>query len=137
MDEKTTKRRSFLGALLAAPWVFLVGARHAAAGPAKLQAVPLCRCFIAGFQFHQGRAVLPTLVAGEPLVLQREPLNPHDSLAIAVLTAAGGKLGYLPRRLNEIPATLMDSGHSLAAVITSVVRDAPPWEMVEMEIRLG
>ena len=29
------------------------------------------------------------------------------------------------------------SGRSLAAVITSVARDAPPWEMVELEIRLG
>ena len=137
MDEKTTKRRSFLGALLAAPWVALLGARWAEARPAKSQALPLCRCFIAGFQYHQGRAVLPTLVAGEPLILQREPLNPHDPLAIAVRTAAGGKLGYLPRRLNEIPASLMDSGRSMAAVITSVARDAPPWEMVEMEIRLG
>lgn len=137
MDEKTTKRRSFLGALLAAPWVALLGARWAEARPAKSQALPLCRCFIAGFQYHQGRAVLPTLVAGEPLILQREPLNPHDPLAIAVRTAAGGKLGYLPRRLNEIPASLMDSGRSMAAVITSVARDAPPWEMVELEIRLG
>ena len=137
MDEKTTKRRSFLGALLAAPWVLLLGARWAEARPAKSQAVPLCRCFVAGFQYHQGRTVLPELVEGQSLVLQREPANPHDLLAIAVHTATGRKLGYLPRQLNEIPAFLMDSGRSMAAVITSVARDAPPWEMVELEIRLG
>ena len=137
MYEKTTNRRSFIGALLTAPWVFLMGGMYSVARPAKSQAVPLCRFFIAGFQFHQGRAALPALVPGLPLVLHREPANPHDPLAIAVHTTAGSKLGYIPRRLNEIPATLMDSGHHLAAVIAGVARDAPPWEMVEMEIRLG
>jgi hypothetical protein len=81
--------------------------------------------------------VLPALVAGQTLVLQREPTNPYDPLAIAVHTDTGNKLGYLPRRLNEIPATLMDSGRNLTAIITSVAREAPPWEMVELEICLG
>lgn len=137
MAELPINRRGFLRALISAPWVLLMGGGFAAAKPEGTRAVSLCRCAIAGFQYYQGQALLPTLVTGQTLVVQREPDNPHDPLAIAVHTAAGGKLGFLPRRLNEIPAALMDSGRNLTAVITDVDREAPPWAMVEVELRLG
>lgn len=136
MNDKTINRRGFLGALAASIWALLSSGRNAMARPAKLQAVALCRCPIAGFQYHQGQALLPKLGAGQTLILQREPTNPYDPLAIALHTTAGCKLGYLPRRLNEIPATLMDNGHYLEAVIADVSRDAPPWEMVEVDVHL-
>ncbi len=129
-------RRKFLGALAAVSTAMLPWRRLNAAGGAS-QAVILCRCFIAGFQFHEGPAVLPGLAAGQQLILKREPANLYDPLAIAVHTASGSKIGYLPRRLNEIPSTLMDSGRPLTAVIAGVAPSASPWEMVEMEINLG
>jgi hypothetical protein len=97
----------------------------------------LFRCLIAGFQYYQGPRILPHLAVGQELVLQREPENPYDDLAVAVHTTTGQKLGYLPRHLNEIPAALMDNGRQLTAGITNLSRNAPPWEMVELEIRLG
>ncbi len=129
-------RRGFLGMLAAAAALLLPGPRAKAAVTASTKAIPLCRCFIAGFQFHQGAAVLSTLAAGQPLSLQREPANPHDELAIAVHTSSGIKIGYLPQRLNEIPAALMDSNQPLQAVIAGVSPKAQPWEKVELEIRL-
>lgn len=130
-------RRGFLGALAAMPCLLLLGEKNAAARSAQPKTVVLCRCFVAGFQYHQGPSLLPKLAADQTLILKREPTNPYDPLAIAVHAATGGKLGYLPRRLNEIPSHLMDSGHPLAAVIAEVARNAPPWEKIEMEIRLG
>ena len=130
-------RRGFLGSLAAASALLFWGRRTTAATPCSMEAISLCRCFIAGFQFHQGPALLSTLTAGQQLALKREPANPHDDLAIAVHTASGSKIGYLPQRLNEIPATLMDSNRPLSAVISAVLPKAPPWEAVEVEIRLG
>lgn len=134
-------RRNFLSVLASSVGALLIGGRDAAARPAGLPAAPapvsLCFCPIAGFQHHKGLAILPTLREGQPLILQREPDNPYDPLAIVVRTSSGRKLGYLPRRLNEIPAGLMDAGQGLMAVIVSVNRDAPPWEMVEVEVRLA
>ncbi len=134
---KTMNRRGFLATLAVAAGALLVRGKGVAARPTELPSVSLCRCPIAGFQYHQGRALLPKLKAGQTLVLKREPANPHDSLAIAVHTTKDGKLGYLPRRLNEIPSGLMDGGQGLTAVIVAVDRDAPIWQMVEVEVRLG
>jgi hypothetical protein len=131
------RRRNFLGTLLAAPLALVMGGRSDAAKPTAKQPIPLCCCLIAGFQYHQGPDILPQLTVGQKLVLQREPENPYDHLAVAVHTSAGRKLGYLPRHLNEIPAALMDNGRQLTAGITALSRNAPPWEMVELEIRLG
>ncbi|MFH7326886.1 HIRAN domain-containing protein [Desulfurivibrio sp. C05AmB] len=75
--------------------------------------VALCRCYVAGFRYHQWATLLPRLKERQALVLKREPENPHDPLAIAVHAVNGDKLGYLPWRLNEIPAGLMDGGRSL------------------------
>lgn len=128
-------RRGFLATIAAASTLLFPGGRKAAAGTGR--ALPLCRCFIAGFPYHQGPALLPGLAPGQRLMLKREPANPHDPLAIAVHTVSGSKIGYLPRYINEIPATLMDRDCPLKAVIAHVAPSAPPWEAVEVKIRLG
>jgi hypothetical protein len=135
--ENRLNRRVFFGVLAAAVWVLFFGKKNAAARPPELVPTSLCRCPIAGLQYYQGSALLAKLKKGQRLILKREPANPHDRLAIAVYTAARDKLGYLPRRLNEIPASLMDSGHRLEAVITTVNRDVPLWGMVEVGVVLA
>lgn len=134
-------RRNFLAILVASIGGLLLPGKKSVAGRTGLAVssveVSLCRCHIAGFQYHQGPGMLTRIKAGQPLCLEQEPDNPHDPLAIAVRTREGRKLGYLPRRLNEIPAGLMDSGQRLSAVVIAVDRDAPPWEMVEMEVVMG
>ena len=67
------------------PWlagVLLALAWPAAAAPTVellVQTSPL-----AGFQYHAGRALWPLMRVGDPLVLVREPWNPHDAEAIRV-----------------------------------------------------
>ena len=57
---------------------------------------------------------------GDRLDLVREPGNPHDHLAIAVVDPKGERLGYIPRRVNGIPARLMDSGSGMHCEVSSV-----------------
>ncbi len=130
-------RRTFLqlSATLASALLFRQGAEKdypSAKPPAK--AVPLCLCTVAGLQYHEGKGLVPRLRAGQRLTLRREPKNPHDPKAIAVFAASGHQLGYLPRRLNEIPANLMDSGHAVVAKVNEVDPTALPWEAVVMEV---
>ncbi len=129
-------RRGFLGAFAATPFLLLPWDKKAAARR-TFPATPLCRCYIAGFQFHSGPAMLPALAKGKRLSLKREPKNPYDPMAIAVCTISGKKIGYLPRGLNEIPATLMDQGQPVQSVIHRVTPKAPTWEMVEIQVFLG
>ena len=48
---------------------------------------------IAGWQHYDGEPLLPSLKAGDPLVLRPELDNPYDTNAVAVYTEGGKKLG--------------------------------------------
>lgn len=74
---------------------------------------------VAGAPYYQAPRLFDRLRPGQILPLRRQPANPHDPLAIEVLTAEGDKLGYLPRQHNHLPATLMDQGEVLEARITA------------------
>ena len=54
---------------------------------------------------------------GQIAKLSIELKSEHDELAILVETAAGEKLGYVPRRHNPILARLMDAGKLLTAKV--------------------
>ncbi len=83
---------------------------------AQVAARPLLlETYVAGGMYHDAEEALPGLAWGTPLRLRREPANPHDSLAVEVLTETGLKLGYLPRAVNRGAAELMDRGGALRA----------------------
>ncbi|MFH1217304.1 MAG: HIRAN domain-containing protein [Pseudomonadota bacterium] len=96
--------------------------------------IPLFSCHVAGFQYYDGPRLINSLRAGYHLTLTREPANPHDDKAIAVYTAAGRKLGYLPAYINETPAQQMDAGKRFAALVKNADPTAPPWEMLELTV---
>jgi len=50
-----------------------------------------------------------------PLELCRQPQNPHDENAIAVIDPKGRQLGYLSRNIAEQMAPMIDSGLSIQA----------------------
>ena len=58
---------------------------------------------------------IQALSEGDRLLLVREPENPYDERAILVQNLEGEKLGYIPRRKNEVLASLMDAGKSIYA----------------------
>lgn len=117
-------RAAFAGAIV------LMVAVAQAQTPARIlvQSSPL-----AGFQFHEGRALWDDLEVGDELTLVREPDNPHDARAVRV-EWQGHKLGYVPRRENEAVARQMDRGTRLQARIVRLRKHRDPWKRIEFEI---
>jgi len=79
----------------------------------------LVEIHVAGTSHVPIREIEVTLTVGDSLVLRRETENPHDPLAILILTGKGQKLGYVQRDRNEILARLMDAGKFLIARLES------------------
>jgi hypothetical protein len=88
---------------------------------------------LAGFQYHEGKALWNQLKEGDALSLTREPDNPYDANAIRV-DWQGHKLGYVPRRENADMARLMDRGQAVQARITRLQKARNPWERIRFEV---
>jgi HIRAN domain len=69
---------------------------------------------LAGARYYDAAAVWNELRRGDPLVLVREPGNPHDANAIRV-EWKGRMLGYVPRRQNADLARQLDRGMAAEA----------------------
>ena len=72
---------------------------------------------------RRNQDVFKRLEKNDPLLLEREADNKYDSNAIKVLTIDGEKLGYIPKRDNDIFCRLMDSGKILHAIVYSCYED--------------
>lgn len=79
--------------------------------------------------------IYPTLQIEEHLDFFREPENAYDKEAIRVQTAAGQKLGYVPKEDNVIFSRLMDAGKLLFGRIQSVEKQGN-WVRIAMRIYL-
>jgi len=95
--------------------------------------IMLVEAHVAGTSYRELRETEPTLHPGALLVLRREPDNPHDPLAILVVSEAGACLGYVPRAKNEALARLMDAGKLLFARL-----ETKAWhgDWLRLEIRI-
>lgn len=58
------------------------------------------------------------LLEGDQVKLVLEPRNPVDSRAIQVRNEENQKLGYIPRKKNEVLFHLMDAGKYLYGIVT-------------------
>ena len=90
---------------------------------------------IAGFQFHRGDAIWPSLSVGQELVLVRESSNTHDPDAVAIYFQEE-KLGYVPRGDNKAIAQMLDGGETLEARISKLLVEGNPWERIRISITL-
>ncbi|MBV2235027.1 MAG: HIRAN domain-containing protein [Sterolibacterium sp.] len=90
---------------------------------------------LAGFQHHAGAAFWHQLQVGDSLVLQREPDNSHDAMAVRVVWQ-GQQLGYLPRAQNRAVAVEMDRGARVEARIARLREHRNPWQRVLVEVWL-
>ena len=75
--------------------------------------VALLNCNIAGTTFLDLNEIEPELKKHQLLMLKREPKNKDDDKAILILTEDGQKLGYVPKKKNEVLSNLMDAGKLL------------------------
>lgn len=92
-------RRFFLRSLWSLPLLALPETSQCAANPAPKSCL-MNRFSIAGFQYHDGPALLPFLQPGRSLTLTAEPDNPFDPFAVRI-EFEGRKLGYVPRSDNR------------------------------------
>ena len=88
---------------------------------------------LAGFRYHAAAGVWSELQVGDALDLAREADNPHDRNAVS-LSWRGRKLGYVPRRDNEVLAWSLDRGDVLRARISRLTRHPNPARRIEFEV---
>jgi HIRAN domain len=88
---------------------------------------------LAGFRYHAAADVWRELRVGDRLELAREPGNPHDANAVAVLWR-GRVLGYVPRRENAALAWGLDRGTPLRARISALAEHPNPARRVRFEV---
>lgn len=74
---------------------------------------------IAGTFFRDMLVVEGQLEEGDILYLLREPDNQYDHKAILVVAEDGYVLGYVPKIDNPLPASMIDSGERLYAILKS------------------
>lgn len=88
---------------------------------------------LAGFGYHAAAGVWRELRVGDRLELAREPQNPHDRNAVAVLWQ-GHKLGYVPRRDNAALAWGLDRGTRLRARISALAEHPNPARRLRFDV---
>ena len=115
------RRRQFVRTICSLLSLGAVAGRAANASPPR--EILLTHLHVAGTRYYYDAAAAASrLRPGQRLALRRQPENAHDALAIEVLGPRGHKLGYVPRRSNEMPARLLDAGERLSARLTSITR---------------
>ncbi|OLD42449.1 MAG: hypothetical protein AUI83_19305 [Armatimonadetes bacterium 13_1_40CM_3_65_7] len=70
--------------------------------------------------FEGRQETVRALRPGDPLMLRREPDNPHDPHAVKVVTASGTQIGYLSARIASRLAPSIDTGIRYAAAVTQI-----------------
>jgi hypothetical protein len=101
--------------------------RYLARDAPELTARGLRVASVAGAGQHHADALVSDAVApGQPLLLRRDPDNPHDPNAIQVHPVDGGaQVGWVPRELAEELAAELDGGRPWAAVVLREQRRSP------------
>lgn len=83
---------------------------------------------IVGVSFEGRQDRVGTLAEGAELAVVRQPDNPYDPHAMAVLTSEGDQVGYLRRQIAKVLAPLADSGvHYSARVLQVTGGDKRSW----------
>ncbi len=75
---------------------------------------------VMGVTFEGRQAVVASLCAGQELAIARQPQNPVDSNAIALLTAAGAQVGFLRKEIAAAIAPVIDGGVRYQAFVCEV-----------------
>ncbi|MGI6349676.1 MAG: HIRAN domain-containing protein [Eubacteriales bacterium] len=103
----------------------IIGLLHGKGGEMELfkpfeKDIYLFDTYIAGTSYVEGIMELKDHIhIDEKVSFFREPDNLHDSHAIVIKNSDGIKLGYVPRKDNEVFSRLMDAGKLLFGKITA------------------
>lgn len=79
---------------------------------------------LAGVTFEGRQEVVARLAPGTPLRLERQPSNPYDPCACALLDPAGDQVGFFNRTLAAALAPVLDAGVEYDVEVTDVTGGA-------------
>ena len=101
-----------------------------------VQEIFLLECEIAGTGFVKDiEAKTKAFSEGAVVSLLREADNKYDALAIRIDNADGSKLGYVPRKKNEVLARLLDGGKMLYGKVTGTeFSECSNWVTINVKI---
>ena len=85
----------------------------------------------ANFRPSDARALIPNLQIGDTVTLVREPENPHDSNAVAIMID-DTLVGYIPRVDNALIAQFMDAGGEPVATVAGFQSTFSPFINVSL-----
>lgn len=74
---------------------------------------------------------------GEAVSLVREPGNPHDPMAVAIITARGVRVGYLRRDRAVWIGSKIDRGYDVRAIVERVKGSSLPGSLLGLVIRVN
>jgi hypothetical protein len=89
---------------------------------------------VAGVTYENRQQVIKKLKDGDALILKREPNNPYDKNAIAVLTKSNEQVGYIGKDLAIKLAPLMDDGAIFEVNISKITGDGHTKKGVNIHI---
>lgn len=97
--------------------------------------------FVMGIRHHSACngtncALLPEVNTGDLLVLKEEPENPHDPMAIRVLTRRGEHLGYVPRYYNKAILERLHNGMTYSCEVLEVNSSQSCSECVKVKFNM-
>jgi hypothetical protein len=93
---------------------------------------------VAGARDHHAEALQSDAAApGSPLVLRRDRDNEYDANAVAVQTAQGELLGFVPRELAAEIAPALDRGEPWSALVLREQRATPRDPRTGLTMLLG
>lgn len=76
--------------------------------------------YIAGTSYIEEKEVFQSLKVNDHLILRRDKENKFDEKAILVLNEKKIKLGFIPRKDNEIFSRLLDAGKLLTGTVKEI-----------------
>jgi len=74
---------------------------------------------------------------GEPVRLVRQPENPHDPAAVAIISARGVQLGYIPADRAVWIGSKIDRGYDVRAIVERVKGSHLPGAVLGLVIRIN
>lgn len=97
-------------------------------------------CHLAGLSYHDADLVEDQLEVGTPLQLKREPDNPYDKNAVAVMFHNDINdndycIGYIPREFNKSLAQILDAGRT--DLFQCTILETDPYAHPEEQIHLA
>jgi len=98
------------------------------------------QCWVAGWRYYGGDEALPELSPGARVELRCEATNPYDSNAVAVFSAGGTKLGFVPVYHSDVVFGALSTGRQVDAEIVELrlpPADASERARIRIEISFG